>query len=780
MMKNCGFLTMFLLTAIGVQAGLVDDFENYETGPVDAVTSIWFSNTTDNDCIIGVDPADTSNQVISTNQIGEQTGTYCVLSSDQQIDTGTTKTLFVRFRTSTTGTDQSIGMTDLDTPATGGSDWGGFRPQIAVVNGAIGARQSSGVTWLAYKNTSTTQIAVNANEWYNLWIVINHAAGTYSLYLNQGSIKATEADRLVVVNTAAENFTYRVATTNPLDRIYWRAQNSADGEIIYLDDINISAGADLSFPVNQRPYSPSVEQEAASGTSIPTTLKWKAGADPAGVYEVNPDIVDQYVFRSGGAATDPNLYYIGATGADPGLTDPNSQYAFTGQVDSIYYWKVVEAIDGYEQVFISGDSINLVDPNNIIGPTWSYESTKSAPQITQQPSDARVFTTDPSAAFNVQFTTAVNPVTASWYKDDMELADGVGDVSIDTDPYAYSTLTIATPTLADEGKYYCILSVQPGTDDDIQSATRLLVIKKTLAQFDFEQNLDDTSGNGAPSGIVKTVSPADPNEMLATVVASPSYVDGIQGQAISLDGTQFIDLGTEGYPKAGSLDTLGDARGPGYEKQGFGRGMEQGSILCWVKPASIGAVYVNANGNDNTHFGLTSATANQARMIVRGSNWDNSYQEIGTAAAGLNMTDFSLQDGRWHMFAATWNDSGVRVFINGEQVAVNSAGVPEIYTAWERSNLVGASRSASPGRWILNSLYTGAIDSLRVYNYIVPNDEIAGEYETVSGDTPCADHSFAGSLYNFDNTAPSYCKVDLADFALIARNWLASGLYVEP
>jgi len=69
------------------------------------------------------------------------------------------------------------------------------------------------------------------------------------------------------------------------------------------------------------------------------------------------------------------------------------------------------------------------------------------------------------------------------------------------------------------------------------------------------------------------------------------------------------------------------------------------------------------------------------------------------------------------------------------------------------------------------------VDKLRVYNYVIWPDEIAVEYQTLSGRTPCANHSFDGYLYNLDNTELSYCRIDLADFAVMASNWLAAGLY---
>lgn len=497
-------------------------------------------------------------------------------------------------------------------------------------------------------------------------------------------------------------------------------------------------------------------------TDVPLTtpvLSFTPRVDPNNPTQEDPAIISHRVYFD----DDPNLADAGDLIATlPRGTNQVSMPALSN--DKTYYWRVDEVLGG----------------GTVTGFVWTFSTPVSVPVITQQPSDVRVFTTDPAAEFTVQFASA-SPVTATWYKDGAALADG-GNVSIGTDPYAASTLTIAAPTETDEGTYYCVLDNQPGTADDQQTASRLLIIKKTLAAFDFEQNLDDSSGNNAPAGIVKTVALADPNERLATVVASPAYdPDGIEGYAITLDGTQFIDLGIEGYPKAGPLDTIGDIRGGGYEKQGFGRGMDAGSILCWVKPASDGAVYANANIADGTHFGVTTNGTDSARIIVRGENWDGGWQNLGEASGAHQREGFSLQDGRWHQFAATWNDSTARIYIDGELVATNSQGFTEVYRPWDLGNLIGASRQGQPNRHLLNAadFLTGAVDRLRVYNYALPYEEIAQEYMTLSGMTPCENHAFTGSAFNFDDTGSSYCRVDLYDLAEFAKAWLNSGLFLS-
>lgn len=774
------YFMLFLLAAAVTQAELVDDFDGYSLGLVNDVTTKWEAGadngTSPSTATIAVDPADSANKVIQLTEGGNtaQQWVRAALSPTAAIEQGKTATLFLRFR-ATEQIDSSFGLTDVDSPST---NWGDFRLQF-VVHNAVQIRDGSSVRDLVY---AATGAAVPWNtDWYYLWLVITNdpAAPVIKVYINQSGVDATEADRCVRADLPTQDtFGFRAAAAGALDRFFWRAQNNPNTRMVQLDDINITQGVDLRVPPMLRPYGPSVAEGTPVGKDIPTTLMWNAGADPAGVYAVNPAIVDQYIFLSSGKLTDPNLVYKGATGSDPGLTDPSSQFSFTGALDSTYYWAVVEALEGYEQVFSEGDSIDLVDPNNIIGPTWSYEAAKSLPMLTAQPADVRVFAADPSAVFTVQFTSAVNPVTVTWYKDDAVLTDGVGNVSIVTDPFTSSTLTIAAPTVDDEGKYYCKLSVQEGDADDIQSVTRLLVINKLLARYDFETNLDDTSGNSAPSGILKTVSLDDPNEVLAAVVASPVYTDGIQGQAISLDGAQFIDFGVEGYPKAGPLNTLGDVRGGGYEKQGFGRGMDAGSILCWVKPASDGCIYANANIADGTHFAVTVNGTTGARIIVRGENWDGGWQNLGEASGAYLMDEFNLQDGQWHMLAATWIDSTARIYVNGEEVANNTQGYTEVYKPWDLANILGASRQGQPNRHLLNpnDFVTGAVDSLRIYNYPLTAAEIADEYELLTGRKICVNRSFAGSEFNFDNTAASYCIVDLADFAKFAAAWLQNGL----
>src|SRR4030042_3804963 len=90
------FIAVLLMSA-NAMAVLVDNFDSYAPGQVNAVTTQWVG--TDN-VTIEVDPNNAANNVIGLheNGIGVQAATYGILSGDAIIAEGATQTLFLRFR----------------------------------------------------------------------------------------------------------------------------------------------------------------------------------------------------------------------------------------------------------------------------------------------------------------------------------------------------------------------------------------------------------------------------------------------------------------------------------------------------------------------------------------------------------------------------------------------------------------------------------------------------------------------------------------------------------
>ncbi len=559
-------------------------------------------------------------------------------------------------------------------------------------------------------------------------------------------------------------------TPNAATVVGFYADVRAAGVLGDLDNLAMVGGKWDSY----LPYAPSVQQ-VQDITGVDVTLNWKAAADPnedITGYAVNPDIVDEYVFMSDGSGTDPNLYYAGATG-DPGTADPNSSFIVQDlPYDSTYYWAVVEAMNGYTQSFTVGlSTLSDVDPNNVIGPTWVFGSLTSVPVIMQQPADSRVFDTEPNVVFACEFT-SISTATVDWYKSGVAtpLAD-------DTDYNIYLTddgngnyvaaLEILSPSLSDEGSYYC--TIDNGTPL-VTSNTASLIINQLLAQYDLDGTLSSAVGSAAdaPTGQGKSLDGlAEPNSLLASNVTL-TFVEGIDavaGHAVQIDPNQYVDFGTAGYPKASDLTN------------GLGRGLDEGTVICWVKPTTTGGILANFNDGATTGCLLSLAANSETadtRMIVRGDS--AVYTEIGTAQGRPGRPAWDMFDGAWHLVASTWSAGGtLSVYVDGQQVASVAGGVPDGYLPWQRGVLLGAGRSGD--RVVLSELLGSVVDNLRVYNYEIDADVIAQEYLNVTGIHPCVNGGFVGSYYNTDDTGSSYCQVDLADFADFAAIWLANGLF---
>jgi len=525
------------------------------------------------------------------------------------------------------------------------------------------------------------------------------------------------------------------------------------------------------------PTNPSVVQTQDGTDNIDVILQWNAATDPRGEITgltVDPAIADQYIFV--GNEKDPNMYYKGAAG-DPGdLINSSFDLQDSVQNDLTYYWVIVEAMAGYEQdLVIDGSTLDAVDPNNTIGPVWTFASLTSSPVITQQPDNARVFAADPGPAFICQFS-SVSAASVSWYRADAAepLTTGT-DTVISTTEDGYgnyvSTLEVLTPGLTDEGEYYC--TIDNGTPQ-ITSETACLIIKRQLARYDFDGTLFPAADSAAdaPTGTALDTK-GDPNS-LSAVPAAVHYVNGADGSAngaLYLDRNEYVDFGVEGYPKASAVTS-----------NGYGAGLDEGTIVFWVKPNEDVYQIVLGNFNDSsngTGF-LADLEADQDfALLIRGGG---TY--LASHVAGRSdRPEYDLTDGNWHMMAACWGNNTSTLYVDGQPVASYTDAVPQSYDAWQRGVLLGATRSLSNRDFLTDLFAGGAIDNMRIYNYRIDadsNDIFAQEYLDATGIVPCLNASFTGNAFNYDNTGSSYCRIDLADFSAFASSWLEGGLYVAP
>jgi hypothetical protein len=530
---------------------------------------------------------------------------------------------------------------------------------------------------------------------------------------------------------------------------------AAGNATVYFDNVRL-----LPAPPQDEllPHNGTIINEARIGTTLSenATLHWLAAADPNAETtgnRVNPTVVDQYVFWNDGVGG--TMFYQGKTNANPGTTDPNSQYGpITWNCNKTYKWAVVDVLAGHTQTLTVGVStLANADPNNLISPTFNWKSISTLPAITTQPVNKRAALN----ATNVSIFTVgvVDPITTSfqWYSSADNVIDA-GDVAINSTsiPSAITnTLIIPTVAAGYQRYYYCKVYnnytvTGGGTEPDLYTNVVALVVERMVAQYTFEGNLNDTN-------------PVATDRHNGTGVNGATWAagDSIEGtRALSLNGTnQYVTLGTAGYPKASVL--VG----------GIGGGLDIGSILCWVKATQNGTVLGNADPNGATSLQLSGGGS---LMSVKGSS--------ATVGNAPNPYYIIVADGNWHLLSATWDMNGVmRLRVDTELVQVTAA--PSTFQPWMYNMLIGAGRPNSSDYTAIGNYFGGLIDNLRVYNYVITPEVIAQEYFDKTGTRTCINPEFYGTVINpnFDNAGSSYCKIDLADFVVFAENWLTNGFY---
>jgi hypothetical protein len=727
-MRKAVFIIMAcLLTGWSAAATLVDDFDSYTPGAVGTVTEKWEGTA---NATIAVDPVDNTNKVI---QIAEGGGTgqqsaYGILSSEATVANNTTKTMFLRFK-ATAALDESFGLTNVDAPLLGGDQWTDFRVQVAVVNGTIRARDGSLTRTLA--NTAGTQIAVNTN-WYNLWVIVDNAADTIKLYLNQnGDSGATEADLLVnVASLTQSTFAFRTATTEALDRFYWRAQNNTNTRMLMIDDIYIMSGTDLSNPAGVLGAHNPTPAHGATNVATDTTLSWYTGVDPANPANPNPNITKHYVYMREG---DPNLVgyqvdTITASGTIATYTPPTDFL----KVDKTYYWRVDESVN---------NSLPS-DPNTIKGSTWRFDAVKSVPTIITQPKDTTAAPTE-TAQFSLKATISSGTMQYTWYKTpDAVTNTPIGDIEkTDTDGEPNILTLPNVAVVGDEGYYFCkIVKVDNETNPVYSNVVKLGVNRKmahwTLNQSDYsggkylDKNLEDTIHHDAePNGVPDF---------------SVNGADGTPNGAVTIDPVN-------GYASAGTWN-------PSEMTNRF-------TISLWAKWAGQttpttwqGLVSKETSyGSGNMMWQLEVTNAAQASSTVVLKNG----LETG------NLSTPVLPVGAWEHIAVTFDGTTATVYRNGVSAASG---------AWTMGTKIDAPVNIGISARSLteNLMFNGALDDVQIYNYALDKYAVADIYNAVTGKNVCIE-TYA-STHDFNND----CKITFEDFVMIAANWQSSGLYSNP
>ena len=443
-------------------------------------------------------------------------------------------------------------------------------------------------------------------------------------------------------------------------------------------------------------YNPQPAHQAES-VALDAQLSWSTMLDPCNPAQACPAVEEHWV-------------YFGET---PDLT---SEHLLTKvpvsveqasppplQADKRYYWCVDET---------------FADGSYALGVIWTFETIKTLPSfdppLGTQPENVRAAEGQTIVLTAMAGTTAGPVGNCQWYKG---LPGGTSSPLSDEPDHisgAQSNQLTMIVGSADEGSYFCQSTNAAGTAD---SKVATLLLKRLLAWYKFDDDLNDSAGTNHGT------------------MANPVYVDGMDGKALSFDGTNYVNLGTDGFPKSG-----------------FSNGLETGSVSFWTNAPAGGHSFTGCyNDGDTTAFDVW-ITTNYLSFMIRGDN--NAELSWGFHPAG------SLFDA-WHLITCTWDtESGeAAVYLDGVRRG-GITGEPSDFAEWQYPMVIGARQN----RGTVDDVYTGAMDDYRVYNYPLDPFEVATLHTSLAGGEICAEYPIGD--FNRD------CKVDLTDLTTLAGQWL--------
>ncbi|MEN1678288.1 MAG: hypothetical protein AAGJ46_01750 [Planctomycetota bacterium] len=239
-------LTLFVPATCSAAFTSISDFESLTPGALGSQGG-WTSELSATSVYtVTADPDNPSNQVLratgtSAAQGAPNDGNAYISLGSNSIADGTTGTVFFRMRTSDLS-DLVFGASDLAAPFTW-SSYEGYMVMGAVAgNNAFRVRNGGAF--------SGNLLGYSGDEWYNVWLVLDHTADSTSLYVSQG------ADPAALLGSGG----FRTGNEPDTDLVSLNLRmgaahnnNNARG---YLDDIYVdNSGVNLANPVIPEPSS---------------------------------------------------------------------------------------------------------------------------------------------------------------------------------------------------------------------------------------------------------------------------------------------------------------------------------------------------------------------------------------------------------------------------------------------------------------------------------------------------------------------------------------------
>lgn len=586
---------------------------------------------------------------------------------------------------------------------------------------------------------------VQPNQWYR--VAVTSDGTTLSMYIDDTSGSGYQLANSLTMTGATPAANAPIATGNFV-WTFGRGWFNGNGDFVpgYLDDIRFSdvalqptqfLGANLgAYDPDPTPFNGDGSVGTLNGSQADVTLNFKAGKDPNSVreYPVNPEIVTHYVrIGTDAEALAVHGFVDQVHNADPSLTDPANAYGpVTLSGGTVYYWQVEEGLDDG-----TGDAYPAGDPNNIMGPVWSFTTVAATPTVTD-PVNA---VADENGLATLSVTPSASADSFQWFKvgtPDVPLSDA-GIYSGTTTP----TLTITGMTLADEAQYYII--AYNGLTPSEPSASAWVWTQRLMHHYPFEE-----------------IYFADGNSLTPDIVGGYDAVlmqEGTAGLPVLSDANQ-LELGLPGSSYALLLDNGDHAADPNGQYAQIPAGIlafQDVTISAWFQVKEYG-VFARI-------FDFGNGTTDYLTFIPDNGNYDMRYStRLNNGGPQNLLVDYDASNfiaaGSWNQVVLTLSGDTGRLYRNGELVLTGPITIDPIDIG-AVVNYIGKSQ------YVADPEFSGLIDDLKIYNYARSTEQIAQDYVDVAGGWVC-NNELADLLYDFNDD----CRVNLADFAFIAAEWL--------
>ncbi len=260
----------------------------------------------------------------------------------------------------------------------------------------------------------------------------------------------------------------------------------------------------------------------------------------------------------------------------------------------------------------------------------------------------------------------------------------------DLNPAAVTSLAIGVgdpllPKLGGQGRLLL---------DDIQVRRSEPVdpgVASLAAQYSFENNVDDSSGNGHNG----------------TALGGPVYVQGLTGYGMALD----FD-GTDDVVELGKFDVVGGGI----------------TLAAWIRPDSftINDARIISKAKEwgaNDHWWMLSTVTSGSNYVPRFRLKTNESDTVPTLIGASGV----LTTGQWSHVTATWDGVSMILYVDGVEVGRMAKGGSAVAVDPAVSVAVGSQPSdafapSTPTHVV--KFFDGLIDEVRIYNRALSEQEV--------------------------------------------------------